>query len=184
MTTNNIINVPLSGSTGTGNFVGANTPTLITPALGVATATSINFGGSALSRYAATVSSSPSITFATPGDLSVSYAVQNGFYSVVGNIVVYSFQVSFTPTYTTASGNIQITGLPFAAASTNSYGAMASSAIVYTGGFTFVNSRVVAGNTFINVTQNGSAVNSAFITATNVPTGVAYSLYGTLIYLI
>lgn len=43
MATNNQINVPLSGSTGTGNFVGANTPTLITPVLGAATATSVAF---------------------------------------------------------------------------------------------------------------------------------------------
>lgn len=47
MATNNAVNVGLSGATGTGNFVGANTPTLITPALGAATATSINFGASA-----------------------------------------------------------------------------------------------------------------------------------------
>jgi hypothetical protein len=43
MSTNNAVNVPLSGNTGTGNFVGANTPTLITPILGVATATSLAF---------------------------------------------------------------------------------------------------------------------------------------------
>ena len=42
MATNNALNLPLSGNTGTGNFVGANTPTLITPTLGVASATSIN----------------------------------------------------------------------------------------------------------------------------------------------
>lgn len=34
MTTNNAVNVGLSGSTGTGNFVGATSPTLVTPALG------------------------------------------------------------------------------------------------------------------------------------------------------
>lgn len=44
MATTNAINSPLSGTTGSGNFVGANTPTLITPVLGVATATSLNFG--------------------------------------------------------------------------------------------------------------------------------------------
>ena len=42
MSTNNALNLPLSGNTGTGNFVGANTPTLITPVLGAATATSVN----------------------------------------------------------------------------------------------------------------------------------------------
>lgn len=43
MATNNAVNVGLAGATGTGNFVGANTPTLITPVLGVATGTSITF---------------------------------------------------------------------------------------------------------------------------------------------
>lgn len=43
MTTINAVNNGLAGATGTGNFVGANTPTLITPNLGVATATSLIF---------------------------------------------------------------------------------------------------------------------------------------------
>ncbi len=34
MTTNNAVNTPLAGTTGTGNFVGSNSPTLVTPALG------------------------------------------------------------------------------------------------------------------------------------------------------
>lgn len=42
MATNNSVNTSLSGQTGTGNFVGANTPTLTTPVLGVASATTIN----------------------------------------------------------------------------------------------------------------------------------------------
>ena len=44
MATNNAVNVQLSGSTGTGAFVGNNSPTLISPALGSATATSLTFG--------------------------------------------------------------------------------------------------------------------------------------------
>lgn len=43
MTTQNGLNLILSGSTGTGQFVGATSPTLITPTLGVSTATSIAF---------------------------------------------------------------------------------------------------------------------------------------------
>lgn len=42
MATNNAVNVGLSGSTGSGTFVGATSPTLVTPILGVASATSIN----------------------------------------------------------------------------------------------------------------------------------------------
>ena len=37
MATNNAVNTSLSGQTGSGNFVGANTPTLITPLLGTPT---------------------------------------------------------------------------------------------------------------------------------------------------
>ena len=42
MATNNAVNTSLSGQTGTVAFVGSTTPTLVTPILGVATATSIN----------------------------------------------------------------------------------------------------------------------------------------------
>jgi len=43
MTTNNIVNTSLSGQTGTGSFVGSTSPTLVTPTLGAANATSISF---------------------------------------------------------------------------------------------------------------------------------------------
>lgn len=38
MATNNAVNTSLSGQTGTGNFVGATSPTLVTPALGTPSA--------------------------------------------------------------------------------------------------------------------------------------------------
>ena len=43
MATVNQVNVGLSGSTGTVNFVGSTSPTLVTPTIGAATATSITF---------------------------------------------------------------------------------------------------------------------------------------------
>jgi hypothetical protein len=43
MATNNAVNVGLSGSTGTGNFVGATSATLVTPTIGAATATTVTF---------------------------------------------------------------------------------------------------------------------------------------------
>lgn len=43
MATNNIVNTPLSGQTGTGSFVGSTSPTLVTPTLGAASATSLSF---------------------------------------------------------------------------------------------------------------------------------------------
>lgn len=43
MTTNNAVNVGLSGSTGSVHFVGSTSPTFVTPTLGAATATSVTF---------------------------------------------------------------------------------------------------------------------------------------------
>ncbi len=43
MATNNMLNVGLSGQTGSGNFVGTNSPTFVTPILGAASATSLAF---------------------------------------------------------------------------------------------------------------------------------------------
>lgn len=46
MATNNAVNVPLSGTTGTVSFAGSTSATFTTPIIGVATATSINFSPS------------------------------------------------------------------------------------------------------------------------------------------
>ena len=43
MATNNQVNVGLSGSTGTGTFVGVTSPVMVTPVLGVASATKATF---------------------------------------------------------------------------------------------------------------------------------------------
>ncbi|EHK77684.1 hypothetical protein SM0020_12190 [Sinorhizobium meliloti CCNWSX0020] len=57
----------------------------------------------------------PSVTFATPGNLSVAYAFQNGLYRLDGEWADVDFDVKFTPTYTTSGGEFRI-NLPFAAA--------------------------------------------------------------------
>lgn len=43
MATNNAVNSGLAGTTGTGSFVGSTSPSLVTPTLGAATATSLTF---------------------------------------------------------------------------------------------------------------------------------------------
>lgn len=57
----------------------------------------------------------PTVTFATPGTLSLTYLTQVGRYTKVGNMVTISFHLScgtFVPG--TASGNFLIQGIPFA----------------------------------------------------------------------
>lgn len=56
----------------------------------------------------------PTITFATPGNLTVAYTAQQGAYVKVGPMVLFWYAVTFTPTYTTASGNLQLSAPPVA----------------------------------------------------------------------
>lgn len=75
----------------------------------------IIFGGgvSTLNYYDTTISWTPVVTFATPGDLSVSYSTQAGSGIRIGDWVLLRGTLTFTPTYTTASGALEITGAPF-----------------------------------------------------------------------
>ena len=84
-------------------------------------ATSINFGGSSLGNYVTAGTFTPALTFTTPGDIIVSYSVQAGNYTRIGNVVTVQIQLVGTPTYTTASGEVSITGLPVATTSAAGY---------------------------------------------------------------
>jgi hypothetical protein len=157
---------------------------LTTPTLGVATATSINFGGSTLSTYTANGTFTPVVTFATPGNLSVVYSVQTGFYSRIGNIVTAFISLSFTPTFTTASGSFQITGLPFTInASITPYGAVS---IVGSGVPAGTTNNVIQGSpgsTSASIVAAGVAAQSLW-TTTQFTTGVAAICNATLVYLV
>lgn len=61
----------------------------------------------------------PAGTFATPGDLSIAYSSQVGWWHRVGKL--YHFSGNFTTstfTHTTASGEFRITGLPVTSSNT------------------------------------------------------------------
>ncbi len=175
----------LTGLTGTGNFVGSNTPTLITPVLGVATATSINFGGGALSAYTPFTAWTPTFTFATPGDLSFAYSLQVGEYWRIGNQIVALYTVSGTATFTTSSGAVQITGLPVAANS--SFGGPGVARFSGTGhtlpaGTTYLNSSLSVNASLLTFLGSGSGIASASMAATNITSGVAFLVIGCQVY--
>ncbi len=181
----NSVGNALTGSTGTGTFVGANTPTLITPVLGAATATSVNFGGSTLSTYSANTSWTPTFTFTVLGDLSVSYATRLGNYSRIGNLVMISFNVTCTPTFTTASGGARLSGIPF-----NGTSATQGVGMVFPAGFNFPTAAVeflgyigpsYSTIDFYGVTAVGGNPQSV---STNFTSGVQISLVGTITYLV
>lgn len=183
MATNNSVNTSLSAQTGTGKFVGDTSPTLVTPVLGAATVISINFGGSTLSTYAENTAWTPVVTFGTPGDLSVSYSTQTGKYTRIGNIVIITFTLTFTPTFTTASGNLNITGLPFASGA-SCIGSIQYQTSTFPAGTTSLDLRVSSGASLFLIGVNGSGVASNFMSATQVTSGVAVSTIGTITYLV
>jgi hypothetical protein len=187
MATNNSVNVTLSGQSGTGSFAGTTSPTLVTPVLGVAAATSINFGVDSLNAYSTSTSWTPVVTFATPGNLSVAYATQVGLYSRVGNVVFIEFALLFTPTFTTASGNFEITGLPFtsnATTGTTCRGVAIPSGVTFPAGCTQLTCGVATNSTLITVVGTGTTVALVNLTTTGFTTGVQAAMNGTVFYML
>lgn len=184
MATNNSVNTSLAGQTGTGVFVGATSPTLVTPVLGAATATSINFGGGALSSFIPTTVFTPTVTFATPGDLSVAYVARVCSYTKIGNLVFVSIFIQFTPTYTTSAGNFIIADMPVAGTAVecglSPYNNSVS--VTYPAGTTFF-AIIPQADTTALVRGMGSATASAIWTVTELPTALTHTIAGSGFYL-
>jgi len=188
MTAINQVGNALTGSTGTGTFVGANTPTLITPVLGAATATSISFGGSSLANYISSTAFTPVITFATPGDLSVVYSTQLGQYVRIGNLVTVSIQLAFTPTYTTASGTFFIESLPFTANNNVNYPGQGagwiSGPLTWPSAGTNLSFAVGANTSQIIIIASVPAAGPGVFSSTQITTGLATTIACTVTYLL
>lgn len=119
------------------------------------------------------------ITFETPGNLSVSYANQLCTYTRRGNRVEVGVNLVFTPTFTTASGALRIAGMPFTIANDQD---TAGTIRDITSQFTWPASRtqlVVYPNSatsYLTIQAIGSAQNPSDITASNMTSGVAHTL--------
>lgn len=155
-----------------------NAGQLIFPATQVASA-----GGNTLDDYEEGTWT-PTLTFATAGDLSVVYGAQSGRYTKIGRIVTIHFRIeTSTFTHTTASGNLRVTGIPFTAATVSERFVGPS----IWGGITKANYTQVAPNiasntAFIIFTASGSGQAASDVTASDVPTGGTVLLYGTILY--
>jgi hypothetical protein len=127
----------------------------------------------------------PVLTFATPGDLALTYSIQIGTFTKIGRVVIASFRINTSAfSFTTATGNLQITGLPFPSA--NVTNGTWEGAVVWGGitkaGYTQVVPVVTANTTAIMFTASGSGVAASNIAATDTPTGSSMVLRGTVIY--
>lgn len=134
-----VTTIDINGGTVDGVVIGGATPaagTFTTTSQTTATvSTSVNLTGGQIVFPAVQVPSanvntlddyeegtfSPTITFATPGDLTVAYSSQTGVYTKVGRLVHFTINLLTTTfTHTTASGTLQISGLPFASTGNHS----------------------------------------------------------------
>ncbi len=94
----------------------------------------------------------PALQYATAGTSSWAVTTQTGYYTKIGNRVFLSMVYQGVPTNGTASGNLQITGLPFTASASTSPGT----------GFT----TQMQGYTKANYTQVTIALGTSTTTAT------------------
>lgn len=114
----------------------------------------------------------PVLTFATPGNLAVTYGTQNGRYTKIGRTVTFSMEV-FTSafTHTTASGNLKVTGFPFThAAAPSTYTGVRWQGITKAG-YTDVLGAVIAGTATAELRASASATAVSPVTAADMPTG-------------
>lgn len=160
---------PTAGVTGTGLEVRQTSPTLITPTLGVASATSINFGQSTLGSYEEGTFT-PSVTFATPGTSSITHTAQSGEYTRIGHIVIFRSTTFFNLTKGTASGAFRMTGLPFISASTALTGGIVQAihdSITFPVGLTYPCAIVVNDQSYAQIRVMGSGTPEAYLTPAN-----------------
>lgn len=129
----------------------------------------------------------PAITFATPGDLSVTYSTQSGTYEKIGRLVVVRFVITTSAfTHTTAANGFQITGLPFARQNLNPNfdgTALCSFRGITSATFTqFGIASAGAGTTNLGVVKSGSGVTTTSVVVADVPSGGTVSLVGQYSY--
>lgn len=130
----------------------------------------------------------PALTFTIPGNLSVAYTVQLGWYQKIGRFVSLSFQiVTSTWTHTTAGGTLQITGIPFNPDSslTNMQwtGAVGTSLMTFGTGYTMATVNTFWSATTLRILLSGSALARVDSTPANWPTGSAIVLNGAITYI-
>lgn len=126
----------------------------------------------------------PTLTFATPGDLNVVYSTRTGLYSKVGDLVWVNFTViTSTFTHTTAAGNLQVTGLPFTSVNSGSdtMGALQFSGITKAT-YTQIACDLTANSSIVLFVASGTAVSTAQVTSADLPTGGSVVLRGQLTY--
>jgi hypothetical protein len=126
----------------------------------------------------------PTLSFQTPGDLALTYAAQVGAFVRIGNLIYAHGRVATSAfTWTTASGNLVIGGMPFTSANdgTANYGIGIYGGVTKSGFTDFL--------AFLNPNSNqlfwraqGSGVANASVVAADIPSGGTTTLAFSISY--
>lgn len=134
----------------------------------------------------------PVLSCASPGDLNISaYTTQVGVEKRIDDLMVVSFQIVIAAlafTYSTASGNLRITGLSTAAIQSPSgiafFGAARFTGITKANYTNFAFSPAGGGGQFLGLIASASAQTSANVAITDLPSAGAITLAGTVAYFV
>lgn len=127
----------------------------------------------------------PVFTFATAGDLSVSYTTRVATYIKIGQLTNVSFDIVTSAfTHSTASGVAEITGLPFTALTLTGLSFLGTLQFqgITKSGYTQMNSEILSGGSLVVFNASGSAQFGANLSASDFPTGGNVVLKGTISY--
>lgn len=129
----------------------------------------------------------PTLTFAAPGDLSITYGRRTGWYRRIGNRVIVSFTIATDAfTWTTASGGARLTGLPFTQSSSSAnFSANGIGVSNYTkANYTTVTVETTPGTTYLQLFAYGSGQSIASLNASDLPSGTNKIIQGQIEYIV
>lgn len=127
----------------------------------------------------------PAVTFATPGDLAVTYSLRTAAYTKVGRQVLLNFMLSTSSfTHTTAAGDLLITGLPFTSGVPNQIAGCLDWQGITKVGYTQIAPVIIGAGTTLFMIASGSGFGRDTVKVANAPTGGTIFLSGTISYFI
>lgn len=129
----------------------------------------------------------PTLTFVTPGNLTVTYTTRLGTYTKTGRQVDLCWQVLTSAfTWTTGSGQVLLTGAPFntlaIANGPQAIGSLAHQGPTMASTYVTISPYIIQSSSQISFFQSSPSAGLASLTATNFPTGTVFNLYGSLSY--
>jgi hypothetical protein len=197
----------ITGGTIDGTTIGATTPAAATAtvltstgATVVGTLLNISAAGAGQIQFPATQNPSanantlddykestwtPTLTSTTPGNLAVTYATRVGDYTKIGRQVFVTFVINTSAfTWTTATGDLILTGLPFASAGVSQISGCLDWAGITKAGYTQLSPVVVNGATQLLVLASGSGLARSTVKITEMPSAGTVFLSGQISYFV